>query len=346
MVKSLQHRLVLYLLVPVAVILLGLAFFGFFSIRQHLLQAWEESALLKLERAADTIDRRLNRLKSWIERFHATGQNPNGSAIQEWLLQQLQEEEGVNRVTLTWTADPPSARSMPMMPGTDRPGGMGSRRGMMRFHRGRIAEVSPPHYDAQAGQETLSLISHLTDETGRTLGTLEVVIRFDALIAGILTRGWGEGTVAGLVDDTGRYLAHTDPQQKGRQLGDTGDPVEKATLAALQTQRVGTLFGSGHPPKWVSGFYRLQAAPWTVVLFAPGQTVLAPIIRFLISYVLIGLGGIGGILLLIRLVVGPIVSSIRVLSQAAEQVAQGRYSVPLPVNSRDEIGQLIHSFHT
>ena len=261
-------------------------------------------------------------------------------------MQRIQAEEGVSRVTLTWATDPPSARIMPMIRGTDRPVGMSRRRGMMRFHHGRITAVSPPHYDAQAGQETLSLISHLNDETGRTVGTLEVVIRFDALIAGILTTGWGEGTVAGLVDKTGRYLAHTDPRRKGRQLGDTEDPVEKATLVALQTQTVGTLFGSGHPPRWVSGFYRLQAAPWTVVLFAPGPRVLAPIIRFLFFYILIGVGGIGGILLLIRVVGGPIVSSIRALAQAAEQIAQGQYNVPLPVNSHDEIGHLIHSFHT
>ena len=49
--------------------------------------------------------------------------------------------------------------------------GMGSNRAsMMRFHRARFAEVTLPVYDAQAGEETVSLISTLEDEDGAKVG--------------------------------------------------------------------------------------------------------------------------------------------------------------------------------
>jgi hypothetical protein len=102
MIHSLQQRLGFFLLLPVTGLLLGLGLFGFFSIRNSLLQAGEEAALLQLERAAHTIDMRLYRVQSRIQQFHTMAQTQEGHAIQPWLLQQMEAEEGVSRVTLTW----------------------------------------------------------------------------------------------------------------------------------------------------------------------------------------------------------------------------------------------------
>jgi sigma-B regulation protein RsbU (phosphoserine phosphatase) len=52
------------------------------------------------------------------------------------------------------------------------------------------------------------------------------------------------------------------------------------------------------------------------------------------------------ILLLIRLVTGRTVSSIKDVSSAAESVAQGDYSAVLPVRTEDEVGQLRQNFNT
>ena len=46
----------------------------------------------------------------------------------------------------------------------------------------------------------------------------------------------------------------------------------------------GTLFGQGYPPATVSGFFKLAEAPWTLVVLAPGQEVLADFIRFRFYY--------------------------------------------------------------
>ena len=70
-----------------------------------------------------------------------------------------------------------------------------------------------------------------------------------------------------------------------RAFGTVND-LEKETLAAMQEKNFGTIFGPGSPPKEISGFYRLTEAPWTMVIMAPGEKVLQPIIRFKLFYIL------------------------------------------------------------
>jgi class 3 adenylate cyclase len=143
------------------------------------------------------------------------------------------------------------------------------------------------------------------------------------------------------------FLVHTESMLKGRnQLGETDDPLELGILKAMKDKPFGTLRGPGHPPEKVAGYYRMEQVPWTVVLISPGRKILAPIIRFRNYYVLGGGLCIVGIILLIRSVGGKMVHSIQEISQAAENVANGKYGDPLPQKSHDEIGQLVSSFNT
>jgi sigma-B regulation protein RsbU (phosphoserine phosphatase) len=67
-------------------------------------------------------------------------------------------------------------------------------------------------------------------------------------------------------------------------LGETDDPLKRETLRAIEQKPYGTLLGSGHPPSEVSGFYKLEEAPWTLMMIAPGRKILAPILRFRLYY--------------------------------------------------------------
>ena len=57
-IRSLQQRLVLFLLLPVAALLLGMGIVGFIYARNSLLRQWSEAAVLKLQRAAHDVDMR------------------------------------------------------------------------------------------------------------------------------------------------------------------------------------------------------------------------------------------------------------------------------------------------
>lgn len=49
--KSLQQCLVLFLLLPVAMLLFGMGVYGFIYARNSLLTQWKEAAILKLQRS-------------------------------------------------------------------------------------------------------------------------------------------------------------------------------------------------------------------------------------------------------------------------------------------------------
>jgi sigma-B regulation protein RsbU (phosphoserine phosphatase) len=129
-------------------------------------------------------------------------------------------------------------------------------------------------------------------------------------------------------------------------LSESAQPIEQKTLQAIQSAPYGTILGEGHPPKEVSGFYKLQEAPWSLVMIAPGKEILSPIVRFRFYYFAIGMGFIILIVVLIKFVTGRTVASIKEVSQAAERIARGDFDQPLPVKTQDEVGELTRSFNT
>ncbi len=347
MIRSLQQRLVLFLLLPAALLLFAMGFIGFVYARGIMLTQWRESAILKLERAAHHVDMRLSQPIMRIKMFQRAADEQEMFNVQQWIVDRLRELDGVSQVDLTGLEE----KAVEMrMPGREMgmPRGMGSdKTSMMRFHRARISEVTSPVYDAQAGEKTVSLISTLEDEDGTKVGELKVTMRFEYLMRDIQALGWWQSDLAYLVDNSGRYLAKSDATEKGHvRLGENNDSLELAILEQMQEKPFGTILGPGHPPEKVGGFYRIEHAPWTMVLFAPGKKILAPIIKFRFYYALAGSLCIALILLLIRYMGGKMVRSIGQISRAAEQVAGGDYGEPLPVKTSDEIGQLAQSFNT
>lgn len=116
-------------------------------------------------------------------------------------------------------------------------------------------------------------------------------------------------------------------------------------LKAMKKKDYGTIMGEGYRPDQVIGFYKLHAAPWAIMLHAQGSQVLAPILRFRLYYLVGAVLCLIVILALPRLVVRPVVTAIRGIAAKAALVARGNYGEPLPVTSRDEIGQLTMSFN-
>ena len=347
MIRTLQQRLVLFLLLPAALLLFAMGLLGFIYARGIMLSQWREAAILKLERAAHHVDMRLSKPIIRIKMLQKAADQQETSNVQQWIIEQLKELDGVSRVDLKGLGEKAGEMRMPsgeMMMGRGMSSNMA---GMMHFHHARISEVTPPVYDAQAGEKTVSLISALEDEDGTQVGELKVTLRFEYLMQDIRALGWWQSDLAYLVDNSGRYLAKSEATEKGYvRLGEDNDPVELAVLKEMQEKPFGTILGPGHPPEKVGGFYRIKQAPWTVVLFAPGKKILAPIIKFRFYYAIAGTLCIALILLLIRYMGGKMVRSIGQISRAAEQVAGGDYGEPLQVKTADEIGQLAQSFNT
>ncbi len=355
--KSLQQRLLLFMILPVALLLVGMGFAGFIYARDALLAQWQEAAVLKLQRGAHLVDMHLSRIRNWIHALDEAGESSNPEIIFQWVIAQLKAQEGVVRLDLTWQDDS-SNNTMPMTPGrmgtgsAMGPGRVDGRgdgnemmRRMQRFHRARIGEITAPRFDALVENQTVSLVSDLLDKNGQTIGRLSVVLSFEYLVKNVVTSSWWQSNDGFLLDDSGKILTGTVPQKRN-ELAETDEPLERATLKAIKERAYGTLLGSGHPPTEVSGFYKLQEAPWTLVMIAPGRKILAPIVRFRLYYFITGAGFILIILLLMKLVAGRTVAAIKEVSRAAERIARGDFDHQLPVKTRDEVGHLMQSFNT
>jgi sigma-B regulation protein RsbU (phosphoserine phosphatase) len=351
--RSLQQRLSVFLLLPVALLLIIIGFAGFIYARNLLISQWQEASILKLQRAAHQVDMRLQHVKEWIRIFNQAADGQDKPMLNLLAIEQLELLESVDHVHLTWDSKQAHAAnlqndqmpSMPSMTRSHRQGMGGQNRIMRRFHSARIKDITPPRYDDAINHETVSLISDLNDEQGQPVGRLEVVLEFDVLIENIRESGWWQSNKAYLVDSAGKVLTSTSSEEL-RSLSESKHALERETLKALVSEPHGTLRGEGHPPRDVSGFYRLQEAPWTLVMIAPGKEILSPIVRFRFYYFAIGAGLIFLIVILIKLITGPTVGAIRKVSRAAQRVAAGEYGNELPVKTRDEVGELNRSFNS
>jgi hypothetical protein len=322
MIKSLKQRLALLLLLPVALLLALAGTTGFIYARNLLIDQWQQGAILKLERAAHHIDMRLDYPARWIEIFNETVTDNGPATTMNFILERLKHLEGVTSVDLTWTGISPETRRPP--PRTNDAHGMHRRKA-----DGFI--VTGPRYDAEIGEETITLVSEIRDDEDQLFGKLEVALSFDHLMAVIAQFGWWQSQEACIVDASGRYLAHSAAMEiEHTRLGETNDLVELAVLRQMQEKPYGTYLGTGHPPERVSGFYRLERAPWVLVMYAPGREILAPVVEFRLYYTIAGVLCIVLILLLIQFVGGRMVQRIRNISLASETISRGEYVNPCP----------------
>jgi class 3 adenylate cyclase len=320
--KTLERKLVVLLVIPVTLFLLVLGVAGYRFTSGLLFKEWQDTAILRLERDAHQMDMRLHGQSIWMEEFARAGQDPQGKEIQSWLLRQEKTQAGVFQVNLTWkkAAEPQSPTVIPE----------------------RSAEISSVGYFYPPDGKTVGIGGELLDAAGKPLGRLEVILSYDYLMQDILKDGWLVVQMACLVSQEGRYLAHSSPAMQSRHcLGGTGDPLEIAMLKDMKEKPYGTIMGKDR----VIGYYQLHAAPWAIMLHARSSQILAPILRFHLYYLAGGVLCLIVILALIRLQVEPVVIAIRGIAAKAALVAQADYGEPLPVASRDEIGQLTAAFN-
>lgn len=329
--KSLRKQFYALLLLPVALLLIGFGYLGFRYVRQVLLTEWQETAMLKLEQAAHQIDIRLDKFRQWLQLFSRASQSVDWEKLQPWILQQLRDQEGVEAVRLIWPDQVARKQA-----------GQADRKPEAR----RAFSLSPWRFLSDGAGKTVTLVSDLLDQTGQRAGHLEIVLKGSYILGGLFSSDWLQSNNISLMGETGHFLLHTNPLMKDRKiLAETGNSLELAVLADLQKKSSGVVLGEGRPPEMVVGYYRLARTPWVVLLFAQGAKVLDPIVRFRFYYWTAGVLCLLVILVFIRQLICPIIMSIRELSRAAMQVAEGHYGQPLPEERRDELGQLTQNFN-
>lgn len=336
---TLQQRTLFFILAPTFVLLVGLSVGGFLVLRSVLLNQWGETAIATLQRTAHEIDMRLSHPKELLLLLEAGNEPEINRQIFDSVQRRIAGLEGVVDISLEWVqaGEAPSGQAMPMATAP---------------HHGHMQEftITMPRYNQDLQNRTVSLVYEF--RSGRTgkVGRVEVSFSFDDLIAEVIRAPWWKSNKAYLVDDSGNVLVSTGLEAAledfypMRAFG-TLSRLEQETLAGMREKAYGTVFGPGTPPEEVSGFYHLSEAPWTMVIVAPGEKILQPIIRFRDYYFLSFSACILVILLLIRTTTSRLTARIKGISAAAEDLARGRFRPPLPVTTRDEVGELTRSFN-
>lgn len=339
--RSLQQRTLFYILVPTFALLLGMSTGGYVFLRDMLLNQWGETAIAKLQRTAHQVDMKLRHPKELLEILQGEGASEMTADVLKSILKKAEEFEGVSAVQITWPGE--------LQDSNNSSSSTSSMMGRMGHYWIQKFSMSAPSYNIQLESRTISLIYELKNQKSVDTGRIEVIISFDKLIGEVVKAAWWKSNKAYLVDDQGQILASTvsqEEQQVNAPLFGVGPGLQQDTLRAFQTQNSGMVFGRGTPPEEVSGYYRLMEAPWTMVVMAPGDKVMQPIISFKLVYILSIIVCIVLILLLIRMVTGQVTSKVKDITIAANDLAKGHFGEPLQVISKDEIGELMNSFNS
>ncbi|WP_092220984.1 PP2C family protein-serine/threonine phosphatase [Desulforhopalus singaporensis] len=338
---SLKQKTAVFILLPTFLIMAGIGTLSLNLMGKVLLEQWQQTAIAKLHQSAHYVDMRLMRPKEVLQFLQQKEQdNLRWNEIQV-LLDQLENLDGVVSVNHEWTtgpapdAQPTKATEM-----------------MHRFTKHRLTRItlSLPQYNPQANSKTVSMFAWFEDQDGHDTGYIEVILSFLDLIDQIVKSPWWKSNKAFIVDGQRNILASTPlvedaEQSSGRVVFGKEDRFEAKTWEAMVRNSSGTVFSPGMVPEKISGFYRLAEAPWTLVITAPGEQVLRPILNFRLYYFIIGGVGILVALSYIHFVTEQTTRAINRLSSAADDLARGKFSEPLMVDSRDEVGDLTTSFN-
>jgi len=331
MINTLQKRFGLLLLLPVAVMLITIGIAAYVYARNALLSQWREATILKLQRAAHYVDMRLSRPKEWIVIYQKTINDPSAERAQALVYEQLQALDGVMAVEMYRRADSPVKQPVDMT-----------------INRGniRIEVADHPQHESSGTRQTVRLIAPIGAATGDGPDTLRVSLRFDYLVDAVVASGWWLSDQAFLIDNDGQVLASMPADGQLRRFGESGNALELATLQAMAQREFGTVIGVDDHLSQISGFYKLNAAPWNLVIISPANEILAPVTRFSFYFITAGLISLTSIILIMRLIVGHTVAGIREVSNAAARVAKGQFHTQLPIKTHDEVGELTASFNT
>jgi signal transduction histidine kinase len=206
--------------------------------------------------------------------------------------------------------------------------------------------VSRPELDAD-GLPSARIAVRL-DQSGAKFAWIVAELALEELWREVDTIRLGERGYAALIDETGRFIAHGDPEQKSlvasgalaseaqRSLAERLRTAPSLTLPRLETS-AGTMVAVAAP---------IRAPQWTVLIEQPESEALAVANRLTRQlYLAIGIA------LLATVIAGSwwgrsFIRRIFALTTVTEALAAGRMDARVSVTGRDEIARLGRQFNT
>jgi adenylate cyclase len=254
------------LLLPAFLSIFSGGLISFLYTRDTMLKQWNESAILKLQRADHILDMRIAKPINMVDLFYQT--NPVGDVrqSQKKLIQRIAGLESMVRVGFTYSNLNEDMKTTPPLK-MDKNNKM-----PMHFHCSMLLNMSESQYDTDAGEETVKMVLSLLSPSNKVVRNLKITINFRFLLKDTYNLGWWQSDRACIVINSGRYIVHTNMSMKGRKsLGDTRESFKSKVLNELINKPFGTVTSKGHPPETIDGFtnWTLHLGP---LFFLPGVT--------------------------------------------------------------------------
>lgn len=205
--------------------------------------------------------------------------------------------------------------------------------------------ITNPYIDAGSGKMVVSVSTPLLDDSGKLIGVASADISIEQITAALGAFNYKGSGYAVLVDETGTFIYHPNPDnillKKMADLGGAwkavGDKMLQWGSNVIRTDIDGE-------PSYVS-YSPAVANQWSVALIVPQKHAELELKRFELIFFLSILASIAVLSVLLYLVSGSILKQIPLLTAAFGQAKDGDLSVRARVTAGGEIGVLAEGFN-
>ena len=238
--------------------------------------------------------------------------------------------------------------------GYDDPGSAGDYYNVS-FRSAKEAIIEPYYYDIDGKTVLMTSITVPIMRNGQTIGVVGVDLKLTEIQAQTqMIKPFGNGVVAVFTHGT-MIVGHPDPSRVGKMIADTEKDMAGDRLDdMIQAVRSGTHldFTSYNPaiksnnivvthPFFVGG----SVTPWAVAVAVPEKTIMAPVYRMTMIFIILGLIILGIITLITFLVAHTITAPLKSMETVFTGIGEGDFTLELEAKSSDEIGNISRSFN-
>ncbi len=204
------------------------------------------------------------------------------------------------------------------------------------------------------GSPVVSMTAPLRDRNGEVAGLVVGEIGLSGAELSDIVRPSAPGRTgyAQIVDSQGTVLASTSPDDALQVnphvslVAGLFESKQGSSGTCHSCHEAAGVTGDGEQQKEVMAFAPLEAAPWGVLIRQSESEALAPARRLEERAVWLGVPAFALALLFAWATVRSVVGPVKTLTAAAQKLASGDLSEPVPAMGADEIGRLAGAFET
>lgn len=207
--------------------------------------------------------------------------------------------------------------------------------------------LTPAYKDEVTGKTMVSLTAPYYDSSGRLRGVVGVDITLNTLVNQVKNINIAGNGKALLVDTSGTILAFNDDSIIMKKV------TEQETYVGLKHFFESQMGNKSSRNTYLENdnkiydiyFTYVPFANWILAVIIPHSSIMAPVFRITINFILLDLIEIFVFGLVTTFVAGRISKPIIALSKHAQKVANGDLTANIEIFSNDEIGLLAHSIN-